>query len=77
MPKRRRPTHVPRPTPVQNPFVPRRRYHSIMDCEEGLRVIAYFRRIADEDERNGRPKSAKALRNVALAMECVDYGLYQ
>lgn len=47
-----------------------------MDCEEGLRVIARFRRIADEDERAGKPKSVKLLRDVALAMECVDYGLY-
>ena len=47
-----------------------------MKCGEGLRVIARFRRIADEDEKAGRPKSAKLLRDVALAMECVDYGLY-
>ena len=46
------------------------------DCEEGLRVIARFRKIADGDERAGKPKSAKLLRDVALAMECVDYGLY-
>ena len=42
------------------------------DSEEGLCAIARLRRIADEDERNGRPKSAKALMDVALAMECVD-----
>lgn len=46
------------------------------DSEEGLCAIARLRRIADEDERNGRPKSAKALMDVALAMECVDYGIY-
>ncbi len=52
-------------------------YHrSIMKCGEGLRVIARFRKIADEDERAGRIKSAKLLRKVALSMECVDYGLY-
>ena len=47
-----------------------------MDCEEGLCVIARFRRIADGDEMAGKPKSAKLLRDVALAMECVDYGIY-
>ncbi len=47
-----------------------------MDCEEGLRVIIRFRKIADEDERAGKPKSAKLLRKVALSMECVDYGIY-
>ena len=47
-----------------------------MKCGEGLRVIARFRRIADEDERAGRLKSAKLLRKVALSMECVDYGIY-
>ena len=61
---------------MQNPFIPRCRHYSIMDCEEGLRTVAYLRRSANEDERNGRPRSAKALRDVALAMECVDYGVY-
>ncbi len=46
------------------------------DCEEGLCVIARFRQVADEDERAGRLKSANLLRDIALSMECVDYGLY-
>ncbi len=47
-----------------------------MDCEEGLRMVARLRQTADEDERAGKLKSVNALRELALAFECVDYGLY-